>query len=89
MECEDQLSKELHGITIRESQGDRDYIEAWFQTIIKPQYPSILQHFLASSPQEQLASHVWATIEVYFSYLDMSLLVNLLRTWLHWKYSYT
>jgi hypothetical protein len=88
-ECEDQFSEEPHDLSTRESQGNKDYIESWFQTVIRPQYSSILQHFLASSPQEQLVSHVRTTIEVYFSYLDMSILINMLCTWLHWKYSYT
>jgi hypothetical protein len=84
--CDDQLSKELHDLTSRESQERKYYIEAWFQAVVRPQHPSI---FLASSPEEKLASHIGATIEVSFPYLDMSLLINLFRTWLHWKFSYT
>jgi hypothetical protein len=76
-------------MSARESQENKDYIEAWFQTLIRPQYSSILQHFLAASPQETLVSHVRTTIEVSFLYLYMSLFINLLRIWLHWKFSYT
>jgi hypothetical protein len=86
----DETSKELHGMTTKgESQEYKDYIETWFQIVIRPQYSSTLQHFLASSPQEQLASHIPILIKVYFSNLDMSLTKILLRKWMHWKYSYT
>jgi hypothetical protein len=57
-ECDDQLSKEPYGMTTKGSQGDKDYIETWFQTVIRPQYHSIFQQFLALSPQEKLASHI-------------------------------
>jgi hypothetical protein len=82
-ECDDQSLEEPHDLKDKNIQGNKYYIEVWFQTIIRPQNPSILQHFLESSPQEKLASYVQATIEVYFSNLDTSLLVNMLCTWIH------
>jgi hypothetical protein len=98
-ECESQNFEDLWGVTktymqadnidVQGSQGMKDYIEEWFQTIIRPRNHFLLQHFLASNQSYQLASHIQTTIKVHLPYLDMSLFLILLRTWFHWKYSYT
>ena len=86
---EDQFTKELHGVTSMRNQGNKDYIEAWFQSVISLQHHSILHQFLAPSFQGKLISHILAFIKLYFSVGSMSILESLLRKWLHWKYAYT
>jgi hypothetical protein len=71
------------------NQGNKDYIEVWFQSVISLQHHSIFQQFLAPSLQKQLASHILVFIKVHFSNLDVSLTEILLHEWMHWKYSYT
>ena len=86
---EDQFTKELHGVTSMRNQGNKDYIEAWFQSIIVLQHHSILHQFLAPSFQGKLISHILEFIKLYFSIRSMSILESLFRKWLHWKYAYT
>ena len=50
----------------KESHGDHDYIESWFQTIINEQYHSNLKHLLEPYPLVQLVPHILASIEVHF-----------------------
>jgi hypothetical protein len=73
----------------QENQGDKYPIETWFQIVVQPQYHSILQHLLEPYQSMQLVPHIQVSIQVYFSKLNMSMFVILLRTWLHWKFSYT
>ena len=88
---EDHISKDLLDMIMEDlvSQENLDYIEGWIQTVGKLPYCSLIRKFTTSFLEEKLASHVWKTIEVSFPYLDMSLLINLFRTWLHLKFSYT
>ena len=81
--------EELCVMTIKESQINKDHFKIWFQLVIRPQHHSIFQHSLASNLYDQLTFHVQTFIKVYFSNLDMSLLMILLRKWMHWKFSYT
>ena len=67
----------------------KDYIETWFQDVVKPEYHSLLQHFLFPNQAGQLVSHIQVIIEVTISYVDMGKFLNFLRTLLHWKSSYT
>jgi hypothetical protein len=76
---EDQISKEIHGVTSIGNQGNKDSIESWFQSITNPQLHVILKQFLAQSFQGKLVFHI----------VGMSIFETLLRKWLHWKYSYT
>ena len=69
------------------NQGHHNYIEIWFQTIMEHHY--FHQKFFTSSQSKQLFSHILVYIKAYISNPHMSLFVILLRTWLHWKYSYT
>ena len=78
-----QFTKELHGVTSMRNQGNKDYIEYWFQSIIGLQHHSILHQFLAPSFQGKLISHILAFIKLYFSVGSMSILESLLRKWLH------
>jgi hypothetical protein len=93
-----QVLEYLHGMTKedmetvsneQENQGEKDPIETWFQTVVMPQYHSILQHLLAPYQSMHLVPHIQVSIQVYFSNLNMSMFVIMLRTWLHWKFSYT
>jgi hypothetical protein len=72
-----------------ESQGYLDHIEAWFQMIVSTQHSSIIQHLLAPDQPEKPYPHILVFIKAYLLNLNMSRLTILLRTWLHWKSSYT
>jgi hypothetical protein len=80
------MMKESIEITIDEHQ---DYIEIWFQEVIRPQYYSLLQHLLMPKQKGWFVLHIQVITAVTFSYMDMSMFLILLRTWLHWKSSYT
>jgi hypothetical protein len=80
------MMKESIEIAINKQQ---DYIEIWFQGVIKPQYYSLLQHLLMPKQVGWLVLHIEAITTVTFSYMDMSMFLMLLRTWLHWNISYT
>jgi hypothetical protein len=67
----------------------QDYIEIWFQEVIRPQYYFLLQHLLMPKQVGWLVLHIQVITAVTFSYMDMSMFLILLRTWLHWKTSYT
>ena len=67
----------------------KDYIENWFQEVIIPQSHFLLRHFLLPHQTGQLLSHIQVIIKVIVSYVDMGKFLTLLRTWLHWKRSYT
>jgi hypothetical protein len=67
----------------------RDYIENWFQEVFMLQCHFILQCFLLPNQKGRLVPHIQAIIELIFSYVDMGKFLFLLRTWLHWKSSYT
>ena len=67
----------------------KDYIENWFQEVITPQSHFFLRHFLLPNRIGRLVPHIQVSIDVNFSYLDMGMFLTLLRTWLHWKSSYT
>jgi len=70
------------------NRGYQDYIEIWFQTTIKPQR-YLLQQFFTSHHSKLLVSHVLVCFKTHFSNRNVSIFLILLRTWLHWKYSYT
>ena len=86
---EDQFNKDLHGVTSMSNQGNKDYIEAWFQSVFGLQHHFILHQFLAPSFEGKLISHILEFIKLYFSIGSMSMLESLFRKWLHWKYAYT
>jgi hypothetical protein len=90
-ETNQQILEDLQGVTKEDiqNQENNDYIEEWFQAVIRPKNYFTLQHFLATNQTDQLVSHILASIKVHFLKSDMSLLEIMLRKWLHWKYSYT
>jgi hypothetical protein len=67
----------------------QDYTEIWFQEVIRPQYYSLIQHLLMPKQVGWLLLHIQIIIVVTFSYMDMTMFLTFLRTWLHWKSSYT
>jgi hypothetical protein len=50
----------------QESQGDKDHVETWFQTVINPHYSSIIKHLLALYQLGQLVPHILTSTEVFF-----------------------
>jgi hypothetical protein len=80
------MMKENIEITVDEHQ---DYIEIWFQEVIRPQYYSLIQHLLMPKQVGQLVLHIYVIIAVNSSYMDMSMFLIFLCTCLHWKISYT
>jgi hypothetical protein len=80
------MMKESIEITVDKHQ---DYIEIWFQEVIKPQYYSLLQHLIIPKQVSWLVLHIQVITVVTFSHADMSMFLILLRTWLHWKSYYT
>jgi hypothetical protein len=84
-----QFSKDIHGVISIGNQGNKDYIESWFQSVTNPQLHIIHQQFLTLSFQGKLVFHILVFIKLYFSVVGMSIFETLLRKWLHWKYSYT
>jgi hypothetical protein len=80
------MMKERIEINVDEHQ---DYIEIWFQEVIRPQYYSLLQHLLMPKRVGWLVLHIQVITAVNFSYVDMGMFLILLHTWLHWKSSYT
>jgi hypothetical protein len=80
------MMKESIEIIVDEHQ---DYIEIWFQEVIRTQYYSLLQHLLMPKQVGWLVLHIQVINVVTFSYMDMSMILILLHTWLHWKSSYT
>jgi hypothetical protein len=71
------------------NQEHHDFIEHWFQTMTRLNHHSLLRQLFTSYHLNQLVPHVRVLIKVYCSNLNVSIFIILLRTWLHWKYSYT
>ena len=67
----------------------KDYIEIWFHEVTKPQYHSFLQFFLLLNQTSRLVLHIQVITTIIFLYVDKGIFLILLRTWLHWKNSYT
>jgi hypothetical protein len=80
------MMKESIEITVDEHQ---DYIEIWFQEVIRTQYYSLLQHIQMPKQLGWLVLHIHVIIAVTFLYVDMSMFLILLCTWSHWKSFYT
>lgn len=72
-----------------ESPEHKDYIETWFHEVTKPQYHSLLQCLLLLNQTGRLVLHIEVITAIIFSYVDKGMFFILLRTWLHWKSSYT
>lgn len=71
---------------------DQEYvnpIENWFQKIVGSQFSSVIRKLLISYQLKQLIFHTLVCVGVDYLKLSVSIFRILLRTWLHWKYSYT
>ena len=66
-----------------------DYIEHWFQTTTPARHHSLLQKFLVLYHLQLLVFHAHIHFQVYMLNLSMNISLYLIRTWLHWKYSFT
>jgi hypothetical protein len=71
-----------------EKQEYSDPIEIWFQLVIRSHHSYIFHYCLISS-SKKLVLHTLVCIKIYFLNPSMDIFLTLLRTWLHWKYSYT
>jgi hypothetical protein len=69
-----------------EKQEYSDPIEIWFQLVIRSHHSFI---YCLSSSSKQLVLHTLVCIQIYVLNLSIDIYLTLLRTWLHWKYSYT
>jgi len=67
----------------------QDYIERWFQEVTQPQYHSFVRHLLMQRKVSWLNFHIQVITATIFSYVDKGTILILLRTWFHWKSSYT
>jgi len=67
----------------------QDYFESWFQEATRLQHHFLLQHLLLQKQVSQLVLLIQVIIATTFSYVDKGIFLILLRTWLHWKNSYT
>ena len=65
------------------------HIEIWFQEGTKPRYHPLLQCLLLLNQTARLILHITVIIVLFFLYVDKGIFLVLLRTWLHWKNSYT
>jgi hypothetical protein len=82
MEKEDKLCDRI-------KEGKREYldpIERWFQLVVRPHYSV---NFCLISSSKQLVIHTTVCIKIYLLKPNMDIFLTLLRTWLHWKFSYT
>jgi hypothetical protein len=71
-----------------EKQEYSDPIEIWFQLVIRSHH-SFIFHYCLISSSKKLVLHTLVCIKIYLLNLSMDIFLTLLRTWLHWKYSYT
>jgi hypothetical protein len=71
------MMKESIEIIVDEHQ---DYIEIWFQEVIRPQYYSLLQHLLMPKQVGWLVLHIQVITAVTFSYMHMSMFLIFLCT---------
>ena len=77
-----------HCLNEQVDQEHHSYIESWFTTIFEPHHSFLLQ-LLVSHHSQQLVFHALMNCNVSISNLSMNASLYLIRTWLHWKYSFT
>jgi hypothetical protein len=83
------VKEDIHcDLNQEEKQEYSDPIEIWFQLVIRSHHSLILHYCLISS-SKKLVLHTLVCIKIYLLNLSMDIFLTLLRTWLHWKYSYT
>ena len=71
------------------SQYHHDYIKHWFQIKINSMYHSHLQILFISHISKLFIVHAHIPPKVYTLNLCMIIYLYLIRTWLHWKFSFT
>jgi len=81
-------SKQLE-IPAAKEHGMHDYIEQWFQSVSQLSDALLLQQFLEINQLVLLALHTLVIMHIYILSKGMTLILILLRQWLHWKYAYT
>jgi len=93
LEDEQRKLEDLHDAPdVAHESNDQEYIdpiEHWFQMTVSIHTSLIIQRFVASHQLMQLVPHVLVFSRICFSNLNMNMIILLLRTWLHWKSSYT
>lgn len=77
------------GEEVQDNYIKRDYIEDWFQSIVRPRYDYVLQLFMMMDQGKLLPLHVYTITQVPFPHKDMHEIFIMLHTWFHWKFSYT
>lgn len=80
---------EQHGPNQEMDQEYHDHIEHWFRTMTKAREYSSLLKLLLSYQVHWLVLHAHVHFQVCMINLSMNIYFHLIRTWLHWKYSYT
>ena len=65
-----------------------DPIERWFQIVFRSHY-SFTFHYCLISSSKQLVLHTPVCIKIYLLNPSMDIFLTMLRTWIHWKFSYT
>ena len=80
---------EQHGPNQEMDQGYHDYIKNWLQTTTQERQHYPLMKILLSYHLHLLVFHAHAHFQVCMINLSMNIYFHLIRTWLHWKYSYT
>ena len=72
---------------MQDDQGMMVYIENWFHPIIKLEDDSLLQLFYVLDHKYLFFPQIHPDIQVHPPYVDMSMILIMLRTWFHWKFS--
>ena len=87
--CQPTKKTEQLEIPVAKEQGMYDYIEQWFQSILQLSDGLLLQQFLEFSQPDLLILHTLVIMHIYLLSKGMSLLLILLKWWLHWLFTYT
>jgi hypothetical protein len=70
---------DIDSIKTQEHQGMQEFIENWFQSIMRPQERFLLQALLDLAINILLVPHIHSIVQVQFFYLDKRLLSILMR----------
>jgi hypothetical protein len=87
--CQPAEKSEQLEIPAAKENGMHDYIEQWFQSVSQLSDALLLQQFLEINQPVLLAQHTLVIMHLYLLSKGMSLLLILLRRWLHWLFAYT
>jgi len=71
------------------NQDHYDYIKHWFQTSTPARHHYFLHTLLESYNLQLLFSHAHVHCKFYMLNLSMNVFLYLIRTWIHWKFSFT